>query len=173
MPPVELVRLCCVAAFASLLLAAAWQDFHTLRIGNAFPIGIVASFCLWSGMGVLTGGVSPLQIAESCACAVVVFSLAAIGFSVRAVGGGDVKLLAAASLFAGPAHQFDFLSVTAVAGGGLGLAILVGVPIGRTANPNTMAPLGCDSRCAAVPYGPAIAIGGLGVAASLVPSLLS
>ena len=70
-------------------------------------------------------------------------------FAVGALGGGDVKLLAAVSLFAGPGRLVDFLIITAIAGGLLGLAILAGAPIGPPAMAGA-APSG------AVAHGPAV-----------------
>jgi prepilin peptidase CpaA len=88
-----------------------------------------------------------------------------VAFALGALGGGDVKLLAAISLFAGPQRLPGFLIITAIAGGLLGLAILAGAPIGRPA----MAGAGTlrTRLRAGLPYGPAIAVGGLWVAASL------
>ncbi|TMJ27696.1 MAG: hypothetical protein E6G95_10545 [Alphaproteobacteria bacterium] len=63
---------------------------------------------------------------------------------------------------AGPAGLVDFLAVTAIAGGLLGLAILAGAPIGQ---PAVAGPLRARLR-RGLPYGPAIAAGGLWVAAS-------
>jgi len=74
-------------------------------------------------------------------------------------------LLAAVSLFAGPARLVDFLAITALAGGVLGIAALVGAPIGQTAGAG-MATLRARLR-GRLPYGPAIAAGGLWVAASV------
>ena len=59
-------------------------------------------------------------IGLALACAAVVFGAGTAAFAAGALGGGDVKLLAAASLFAGPGLISDFLLVTALAGGVLG-----------------------------------------------------
>ncbi len=96
------------------------------------------------------------------------FAVGALGFAGGVVGGGDVKLLAAASLFAGPAHMIDFLTVTALIGGALGLALLAGAPIGPVA-PTADGTLRARLR-GGLPYGPAIAGGGLWVAAALAAS---
>lgn len=120
------LQACCVAAFAVLLIAAGWQDLRTMRIANGLSVGIAASFIVWAAAGMGLGHLVLAQIGWAFACAAAVFGLGALAFAVGAVGGGDVKLLAAASLFAGPAHQIDFLTVTALVGGFLGLAILAG-----------------------------------------------
>ncbi|MBS0521142.1 MAG: prepilin peptidase [Proteobacteria bacterium] len=160
-----LLQLCCVAVFALLLVAAGWQDLKTMRIANSLSIGIGASFVVWAAAGVLLGRLQFLQLGLALVCAAGVFVLGALGFAAGAIGGGDVKLLAVASLFAGPSLQFDFLAITALVGGVLGLAILAGAPIGPAGG---RAGGAIRSRLqGGLPYGPAIAVGGLWVAASL------
>jgi len=161
-----LLQFVCVAAFALLLIAAGWQDLRTMRIGNGLSLSVVGCFALWALAGLALGHLSWLDIGLSVACAAGVFGVGALAFAVGAVGGGDVKLLAAASLFAGPALQLDFLTVTALVGGALGLAILAGAPIGP-ARASTEGTLRTRLR-GGLPYGPAIAAGGLWVAAALV-----
>ena len=69
------------------------------------------------------------------------------------------------SLFAAPGRLVDFLAVTAIAGGLLGLAILAGAPIGQPATGSVGGPLRTRLR-RNLPYGPAIAAGGLWIAAT-------
>jgi prepilin peptidase CpaA len=161
-----LVQIGCVTAFAFLLMAAAWQDLRTMRIANSLSLAIIGAFAFWAIAGLMLGRLSASQIGVAFACSAAVFGAGALAFSVGAMGGGDVKLLAAASLFAGPARELDFLTITAVVGGVLGLAILAGAPIGP-ADPSDQGTLRSRLR-SSLPYGPAIAAGGLWVAASLV-----
>jgi prepilin peptidase CpaA len=161
-----ILQIGCVVAFALLLVAAGWQDLRTMRIGNGLSISIMASFALWSAAGLALGQFSLVYLCLAVACAAAVFAVAFAGFAAGALGGGDVKLLAAASLFAGPAHQLDFLTITALAGGVLAIAMLAGAPIGPVAVPSGGA---IRTRLrGALPYGPAIAAGGLWIAANLV-----
>jgi prepilin peptidase CpaA len=161
-----ILQIGCVVAFALLLVAAGWQDLRTMRIGNGLSISIVASFALWSAAGLALGQLSLVDLGLAIACATAVFALAVAGFAAGAMGGGDVKLLTAASLFAGPAHQLDFLTITALAGGVLAIALLAGAPIGPIEAPGGAA---IRTRLrGGLPYGPAIAAGGLWVAATLV-----
>jgi prepilin peptidase CpaA len=163
-----LLQFACLIVFVLLLLAAAWQDLRTMRIADALSVGIVAAFAVWALSGLAAGGTSLSRIGLAVGCAAAVFALGALGFAVGVLGGGDVKLLAAASIFAGPALMTDFLMVTALAGGLLGLATLAGVRIGPGA-------LAGDALASArprgsLPYGPAIAAGGLWVAVALAAS---
>jgi prepilin peptidase CpaA len=155
----------CLIAFALLLLLAAWQDLRTMRIVDGISLGIVAVFGAWALTGVVAGTFSWVDLALALLCAAAMFGLGTLAFASGAMGGGDVKLAAAASLFAGPALLLDFFMVTTLVGGALGVAILAGAPIGP------MAPAGGTTMRARLrgdlPYGPAIAMGGLWVAASL------
>ena len=155
----------CLIAFALLLLLAAWQDWRTMTIADGISLGIIAVFAAWAATGIAAGTFSLLDVAFALACAVGMFGLGALAFAAGAMGGGDVKLAAAAGLFAGPTLILDFVTVTAVIGGLLGVAILAGARIGPIASTG-----GCTVRARLrgnLPYGPAIAAGGLWVALAL------
>ncbi len=155
----------CLVAFALLLLLAAWQDVRTLRIADRLSAAVVAAFVAWAGIG-LALDVLPLSgVVASLGGAIGVFAFGMAAFAAGLMGGGDVKLLSAASLFAGPALLVDFLLIVALAGGGLALALLAGVAIG-SGGPGPR-PARSRSAQGEVPFGPAIAMGGLWVAASL------
>ena len=160
-----LLHVACLALMAALLVGAGAQDLRTMQIANGFSLAIAGLFGAWAAAGLAGGQMSLLELAMSVCCGVAVFGVGAAAFAVGALGGGDVKLLAAVSLFAGPQRLLDLLFVTAIAGGVLGLAILAGAPVGRPAMA-VAGPLRARLR-SGLPYGPAIAAGGLWVAASL------
>jgi prepilin peptidase CpaA len=155
----------CLVAFALLLLLAAWQDLRTMHIADAVSLAIVMVFAVWALSGLVRGTLSFAAVGFALACAAVLFGAGAAAFAAGALGGGDVKLLAAASLFAGLGQISDFLLVTVLVGGALGVAMLAGAPIGPLA-PAADASIRTRLR-GSLPYGPAIAAGGLWVAASL------
>jgi prepilin peptidase CpaA len=159
------VQTSCLIAFAVLLLLAAWQDWRTMNIADGISLGIVAIFLAWAMTGVAAGTFSLLDLALALACAAGMFGLGTLAFAAGAMGGGDVKLAAAASLFAGPGLTLDFVTVTALVGGLLGVAILAGAPIGRVASAGDGTVRVRLRRN--LPYGPAIAAGGLWVALAL------
>ena len=155
----------CLIAFAALLLLAAWQDWRTMQIADGISLGIIAVFVAWAAIGFAAGTFSPLDLGLALACAAGMFGLGTLAFAAGAMGGGDVKLAAAATLFAGPALILDFVTVTALIGGLLGVAILAGARIGPVASAG-----GGTVRARLrgnLPYGPAIAVGGLWVALAL------
>ena len=156
----------CLLALAVLLIAAGWQDLQTMRISNRLPAAVVAAFAVWAAAGWALGTLSVADLGATSVCAAVVFGLGGLVFATGALGGGDVKLLTAVTLFAGPDLLADFLMVTAVTGGALGLASLAGARIGPS-SPGLDGALRERMR-EGLPYGPAIAAGGLWVAASLM-----
>ena len=158
----------CLITLAGLLVSAAWQDFRTLHIGNGLPIAIAAVFGVWAAVGHLEGAYSITALGLSIACAAALFLVGAAAFAAGMLGGGDVKLLAAVGLFAGPAQVVDLLLVTALGGGLLGVAALAGAPLGPGAGPGEATLRG--RLRGRLPYGPAIAVGGLWVATKLAIS---
>jgi prepilin peptidase CpaA len=154
----------CLALFAVLLIGAAVQDLRTMHIANGFPLAIVALFALFAAAGWASGRLPISSIGVAVAGAALIFAVGLAAFAAGVLGGGDVKLLAAVGLFAGPARLVDFLAITALAGGALGIAVLAGAPIGQSAGAD-----GATWRArlrGRLPYGPAIAAGGLWLAAS-------
>jgi prepilin peptidase CpaA len=115
-----------LAGFAALMIAAAVADFRRLVIPN----GIVVALCiLWPLHVGSARGASLGTALESVAAAMAVLAAGAFLFARGLVGGGDVKLLAAASLWVGAAAVPALMTATAVIGGVLAVAFLS--PIGR------------------------------------------
>ncbi|WP_421999047.1 prepilin peptidase [Reyranella sp.] len=155
-------------AFAGLVVLAGWWDWRTLTIPNAIPAAILAVFAGWAAGAWTAGAVQPHALMLALMASSAVSLLAVLAFAGGVVGGGDAKLLAASSLFAGLPLMMDFLAVTALAGGLLGLAALL--------TPARIAALGGGGDAAParrgrrVAYGPAIAGASLWVVAMLAGS---
>ncbi len=98
---------------------------------------------------------------EALGCAVAVFLGGALLFARGWLGGGDVKLLGAATLWAGPAGTPTLLMLTGVLGGALALFLLM--PVGNQLATAARFMLGQTSVSSErglampVPYGVAIA----------------
>jgi prepilin peptidase CpaA len=116
------------------------------------------------------------EAAWSLGVAFVVFAFGAFLFARRMIGGGDVKLLAAVALWAGRDLVFDYLFITTLAGGVLAVAMIAParlaalfpgmlrfVPAGSGGGSG--APRG--STQPSLPYGIAIAAGGIYVALTI------
>lgn len=76
-----------------LLVAVAIFDLRFLRIPNALPLIAVALFAL---LAIIS---PPVDLTVRIAIACLTFCLGFCAFSLRLVGGGDVKMLAALALF--------------------------------------------------------------------------
>jgi prepilin peptidase CpaA len=109
-----------LAVFPLLVLAAAFSDLLTMTIPNKISAALALSFlacALWAGLG-------PHQILLHLAGGLFVLALGFAAFSLGWMGGGDVKLAAAACVWFGFSQLLDYLLLAAMAGGALTLAIL-------------------------------------------------
>lgn len=130
----------CGSVFAATLVAAAIRDLRDRTIPNPLPLILIAAFppAAWlAGLGLG-------QTALHMAAAATVLAVAVLLFALRAWGGGDAKLAAAAALWIGFAALPRFVAVMALSGGVLALVMLA-----------------LHGRRAQVPYGLAIAVAGL------------
>jgi prepilin peptidase CpaA len=94
-----------------LINLAALHDVRHRRIPNPVTCIIVAlwaAYALWN---------SPADPAASLGVAAAVLAAGFLCWHLGWLGGGDAKLLAALSLWAGPEHALPMLSVVALAGG--------------------------------------------------------
>mgnify|MGYP003574965356 CR=1 FL=1 len=139
-----------------------------MHIADGISLGIIATFVAWVAAGFVYGTFSLLDLALALACAAGTFGVGTLAFVAGAMGGADVKLATVVSLFAGPALILDFVAVTAVVGGLLAVAVLAGAPIGPVVASAGDGTVWARLRCS-LPYGPAIAVGGLWIA--LAPAL--
>lgn len=140
------------AGVALLLLAVVmvW-DLRCRLIPNWAAIGLVLLFLV---PALLAG--QWLSIGESAAVAAVVFLAGALLFHAGWLGGGDVKLVAALALWAGPAGVMQLLLLTSLAGGVVSLLCLAWAMAGAWRQGR-----GFSRDSVQVPYGIAIALGGM------------
>ena len=135
-----------VLILAAALVAAAVGDVRTRTIPNwlnlaiavaAIPFWYLTDVSLWPDVAVRVG------------IAAAVFAIFAAAFALGMMGGGDVKLVAALSLWLPPAAVLALLVVMSLAGGALTLAMAARHRIARR------------TEKLEIPYGVAIAFGGL------------
>jgi len=156
---IPLLQLALLTVFPALTIVAALRDATSYTIPNWISGGLILGFLA----AALALGLSPpalgLHVAVGAAALVAGMAMFALGW----IGGGDAKLFATAGLWLGWPAAGQFILITAVAGGGLAVALLglrsvwlrphlQGGPawFGRLATPGEN-----------VPYGVAIAVGAL------------
>jgi prepilin peptidase CpaA len=152
--------------WVSLVALAAVFDVAELRIPNRITVAIGA---LYPAHVVASGTFRDVPAAVGVAMAV--FIVGALLFRTGTMGGGDVKLMTAIALWAGPHETLSFLVVTALAGGILALLMTTSA---RFALAQTFDLFGADIARERVlgthvPYGVAIAVGAF---MAVAPSLL-
>jgi prepilin peptidase CpaA len=153
------VQAIAVTGFTGVMTAAACEDFRRLVIPNLLPVALCGLWVVFfAAAPTLSGGLAALG------CAAAVFVVGALLFACGWLGGGDVKLLSAAALWAGPAGLVPLLMFTAVIGGALGLLWLT--PAGRQLIVWTRnllsSPVSTEGGLAApIPYGVSIAVAAL------------
>jgi prepilin peptidase CpaA len=163
---VDLVHGFAVFVLTAALIAAALNDLSTYLIPHRYSIAIAAAFLAFA-IG------RPLSfLFAGLAAGALLFALGALLFARRLLGGGDVKLLAAAGLWAGFDQLALLIFASAVAGGVLAATQLS--PLGRLLPaPPGSAPVRTDfySRMRQpMPFGVAIALGGVCVAVARLVS---
>lgn len=148
--------------FPALVILGGVRDLISYRIPNWISLALVAGF-LAAAATALVAGASPAALGLNLAVGAVGLFAGVAMFALGWIGGGDAKLFAAAALWIGWPGAVSYLAVTALAGGGLAVALLgLRSPLLRplvTAGPAWFTRLGEPGE--SVPYGVAIAIGAL------------
>ena len=123
-------------------------DVRTFTISNRLTLAVALSAPLyWFSVSL-----NPWpDVAAQMAAAIIVFVLLAGAFYAGMMGGGDVKLAAALALWFSPAVTVKFLILMSVAGG----VLTLGIVIWHRAKRREGRP--------EIPYGVAIAFGGLAI----------
>lgn len=131
---------------AIALIVAAITDIKSRHISNWLNLGIALGapvYWISSGMSFWPEMIGQIGLAA------VIFTIFAAMFAVGAMGGGDVKLLTALSLWMPWLTFLELLVIMSIAGGLLTLLMMIGKTIQKTEGPLK------------VPYGVAIAFSGL------------
>ncbi len=149
-----------IAVLSMMLIAAAVSDLKSRTIPNLLNLAIALLAPLfWLAQGLEPWPDMAWQVAGAAAVFLPFFLL----FAINAMGGGDVKMIAALALWLFPRDLLGMLFVMAVVGGGIAAAMLIhhrlNAPDPDPATPDVLPP---DNRPAPeVPYGVAIAVAGL------------
>ena len=153
--------------FAALMLYAAVSDVTSLVIPNAVVVGVLSLFC---GAALLLPFEVRWELHLGALAAVLAVGLVAYRFNV--LGAGDVKLISALALWTGFEHLSALILYIALAGGALAVVLVVSRKLlfGAACYFPRLEPT-LRARVfqmgEKIPYGVAIAIGGIGTGFSL------
>jgi prepilin peptidase CpaA len=170
-----------VVAFAALAVLAALGDWTRFVIPNRLSLAVAGLWVLHALFLVLLG--HPVMfIAWAALSALAVFLIGFGLFAARLLGGGDVKMLAVATLWAAPDYVPQFILIVTVAGALLGLAFLMpglgndpdqaaqtdGGPADPTSSGGSGGVVTAGRLGRKMPYGLAIAVGCVAVTLNLL-----
>jgi prepilin peptidase CpaA len=170
-----ILQILVLSLFTAVMAVAAFEDFRRLTIPNLMPLLLCAAWPFYVAAAPLPGGTLGAALGAA-GCALAVFLGGAVLFARGWLGGGDVKLLSAATLWAGAPQALGLLVVTGLLGGALALILLS--PFGKFASParRLLGPPyfppshpGAPESTAPVPYG--VAIAGAGVIVVVSPHI--
>ena len=144
---------------ALLLVVAAVNDARSFRIPNWVWMGVLALFPLY----VLSSS-QEIEWLHNLGVFVIVLVVGFALFAGNFTGAGDVKMLAAIALWSGPNYIGVLLVITAFAGGLLAVGYAAAAWMRMRIQPQLAAPAEGMMQVltkTAIPYGVAIACGGL------------
>ena len=144
--------------FPMAMAFAAANDLFTMKIPNKISLALIAAFVLAALYVRLPVETALMHVAIGAAALAAGFVM----FSLRLLGGGDAKLMAAGALWMGPDHALLYIAYVTIFGGLLSGAILAYrkfVPASAAALPSWAMKLHVQGT--GIPYGMAIAASGL------------
>lgn len=153
MPLADILRYGILAVLTGVLIWAACTDVMSRRIPNQAVIAVLCLYVVWL---VLARGAG---LWPALGAGVLSFVVGYILYLFRIMGAGDVKLFAAVALFAGLDHLLLLALATAISGGLIAVINMLVRPYLSQA----MLALQGREMGRDVPYGVAIAIGGISV----------
>jgi prepilin peptidase CpaA len=143
--------------FFGLIAWAAYSDGVSLRIPNAASVGLALLYPFH-----VTASPVAVDWLGALLVAAILFAAGFALFARGMLGGGDVKLLSVAALWAGPGLSLAFLAVMGFVGGLIAAFILALSRLRRRRIPGVSGgalPGAFEPPAEAVPYGIAIAAG--------------
>lgn len=158
-----IIFIACTLGAIGVGAMAAWSDYKGLTIPNLYSVFIIGAFVLSYGV-LWMGGRDDvfLSLASHVSSFLVVFIATVVMYNLKALGGGDSKLMSAFALWVGIQGLFPFLFYMSIIGGGLGLVALIlkkYQPVNNAPEDSWVAQ--CQSGHSKVPYGIAIFGGAL------------
>lgn len=163
--------------FIISMIWAVYSDTKYYILSNKLCLSVLALYPIFVTSLYIEGTPLPLDyILYSLAIAVVIFLCLAALFAFNFIGGGDVKLIPAVALWAGPLFILKFLFITALSGGVLSLIFicffyLKSRKLNKSSEKINLSMSESTKETNEenkIPYGIAISIGGIYVATELL-----
>jgi prepilin peptidase CpaA len=148
----EILRYVVAAGLTGVLVWAAVTDAIWRKIPNVAVLAVMALFVVWAIVGRGEG------LAPAVGAAALALVVGYVLFATKVMGGGDAKLFAATTLFAGFAYLPVLVLVTALSGGVMAVVSLASRPRRALVMWNLK---GQGDFGRGIPYGVAIAAGGI------------
>jgi prepilin peptidase CpaA len=157
------------------MIWAVVSDIRHYILSNRLCLFVLLLYPAWLlALFIDQGSLSLAYAGWSLLIASIIFAVCLVFFAMNVMGGGDVKLIPAVALWAGPAWVLDYLMIMSLTGGLLaGIILTKNRFIASKAakySENINFSVAKKER-AKVPYGVGIALGGLYVAFRLYMSL--
>jgi len=115
----------CLVALALLALAACYLDVISFTLPNWLTAATAVLFFIFAGAMYFAGFLQLNDIGLATLAGAVTLALGIVLFALGGLGGGDVKYLAAAILWAAPVGLLDFIFTTSIAGAFVAIIYLV------------------------------------------------
>lgn len=188
MPIADPLLVIVIFSFLTLMALAAINDVRSFTIPNRLNLAILALYPVY-----VIAAPPPVDWQGGLACGAIAFAIGAFMFAMRWIGGGDVKMMAVAAMWAGPEWIYGMVVIVAVIGGIYSIleGIRGGYPgrywrrikgiVARAFDHKLLAHIGGgrrmgdgadavvgDEKPVFVPYGVAIFVGGFFVAVNLL-----
>jgi len=161
------------------MIWAVISDIRFFILSNKLCLSVALLYPIFIASAYLAGTPLPLDyIAWSIGISLAIFAFLVALFALGYIGGGDVKLIPAIALWAGPAYTLKFLLITTICGGAVALAILKYIKkysfsdkSSEKINFSVSKSAESENEENSIPYGIGIAVGGLYVAFELFQAL--
>jgi prepilin peptidase CpaA len=144
--------------FPFAMIYAAVSDIFSMTIANRVSILLIGTFLVVAPFI----GLSWSDFGSHLMAFAFVLSITFAMFALGAMGGGDAKLLASTALWMGfSVHLWNYILMSAVAGGVLALLILLLRKTSMSVYAGELPVLRTVIDAKGIPYGAALAVGGL------------
>ena len=117
-----LTGLAILAIFPLCMIFATFYDLFTMTIPNRITLALLAGFVVLAPLA----GMGWETMLWHVGVALLVLAVGFVLFSLRVMGGGDAKLLAASALWFGTAFTVPYVFYASILGGILTAAIIIG-----------------------------------------------